>query len=126
MEGVEGVALRVLLVDDDPLTLTVVGRVLAAAGHETLKLASGFGFAVALRRYRPDVVLLDIKMPGLGGAGALRVSRELESGVQPKIILHSGLSTAELEALAAELEVHAYLSKPASPQAILAAVEPAA
>lgn len=121
-------ALRVLIVDDDPLTLLTVRRALEGAGHQTSELSSGFGFTVALRNFEPDVVLLDVNMPGLGGAGALRSARELGDllGRQPRILLHSGAGPAELKALAEELAADGYVCKPATFKALVEAVEKAA
>ncbi len=119
------VSRRVLIVDDDPLTVRTVRRVLNSAGHVTSELTSGFGFAVALRSFSPDVVLLDVNMPGLGGAGALKSAREMDI-CGPRILLHSGLGDAELQELTERLSADGFVRKPASSQELLAAVEPAA
>jgi DNA-binding response OmpR family regulator len=119
------VSRRVLIVDDDPLTVNAVRRILQSAGHVTSELSSGFGFAVALRSFDPDVVLLDVHMPGLGGAGALKSAREMDiSG--PRILLHSGLGDVELRSLSDELSADGFVCKPASSQDLLAAVDAAA
>ena len=121
-------ALRVLIVDDDPLTLLTVRRALETAGHQTSELSSGFGFTVALRNFHPHVVLLDVNMPGLGGVGALRSARELGDllGHQPRILLHSGAHPEELKSLAAELSADGYVCKPATFEELVSAVEQAA
>lgn len=118
-------ALRVLIVDDDPLTLRTVQRVLRHAGHETSALSSGFGFAEVLRAFEPDVVLLDVNMPGLGGSGALRSAREIGAfrGRQPRIVLHSGLGATELKHISDALAADGYLCKPASQKQLLDALE---
>ena len=118
--------LRVLVVDDDPLTLATVRRVLRKAGHTTAELDGGFGFAMKLHKFEPDVVLLDINMPGLGGIGALKSARKLNPIVdgRPRIILHSGRSPEELEETCTELGADGYLCKPASREQLLAAIAP--
>jgi len=64
---------RILIADDALLVRTVLRRVLADAGHELAAEASSGEEAVALfARHRPDVAILDISMPGMGGLDALR------------------------------------------------------
>ena len=107
--------LRALVVDDDPLTLEAVRRVLALAGHQVRVLSGGFGFACALRDFEPDVVLLDIHMPGLDGRGALRAARELQQirPGRPLVYLHSGLSAEHLDELCREIGADGFICKPA-------------
>jgi len=120
-----GDALRVLVVDDDPLTRLVVRRALEFAGHDLSELSSGFGFTLALRDFRPDVVLLDVNMPGLGGVGALRCARELLDMGQhrPRILLHSGAHSEELRALVVEYGASGFVRKPARLRELVHAVE---
>ncbi len=90
-----------------------------ASRHE-----SGFGLAVAIRQSRPDLVLLDLDMPGLGGEGALRALRALDPGygIDVKVILHSGITADELAAVALRSGAVGWLRKPATPAQILAEV----
>lgn len=119
---------RVLVVDDDPLTLRTIRRVLERAGHRARVLDGGFGFAMALREFDPDAVLLDVSMPGLDGGAALKSARELRllDEARPRIILHSGRSETDLAALCEAIGAHAYLRKPAPNAEILAVIEPPA
>lgn len=121
-----GVSLRVLVVDDDPMTLHTVRAMLREAGHVTAELEGGFGFASSLRDFEPDVVLLDINMPGLGGIGALRSARELQglADTHPRIILHSGRSPEELDETCREVDADGYIAKPASMEELLSAIDP--
>ncbi|MCR9165010.1 MAG: response regulator [Nannocystaceae bacterium] len=116
--------LRVLIVDDDSLVRTTLSLMLEGAGHVVSTLESGFGLAVAFRSLRPDIVILDVNMPGLGGCGALRTARELcEDSVQPKVLLHSGRSAEELSEIARGACADGFLQKPASRSTVLAALD---
>jgi len=118
------VRLRVLVVDDDLLTLNTLERILVRAGHEVSLLDGGFGFAVALHQFKPDVVLLDMNMPGLTGAAALTSARELATlgDQRPRIILHSGKPDSELQEMCKALRADGYVRKPASSATLLEAI----
>jgi two-component system response regulator ResD len=69
-------ALRILVVDDEPAMVGALGAVLGQAGHRIVPAYDG---AEALERFQseaPDLVLLDLAMPGLDGAAVCRTIRE--------------------------------------------------
>jgi PAS domain S-box-containing protein len=71
-------SLRVLLVDDDELIQQTVLHMLEALGHSPRLATSGeAALAILESGYRPEVVILDMNMPGLGGRGTLPRLREL-------------------------------------------------
>ena len=70
--------LRVLLVDDDDLIQSSVQMLLEVLGHEAASAMSGEdALALIEGGYRPDLVIMDMNMPGLGGAGTLPRLRRL-------------------------------------------------
>jgi len=95
--------LRVLVVDDDPITLDILGAVLSEAGFEVGLHNTPFGTAQIMRRDRPDVVLVDVEMPALKGDTIItNLRRNLSPGdacADTEFILYSGTRAAELEAL---------------------------
>jgi two-component system, OmpR family, response regulator AdeR len=115
----------ILVVDDDHLTRQVVVATLTRAGHVVHTHDSGFGLAVAVHHWRPDVVLLDVNMPGLSGTRSLEAAARLdpEYGLETRVLLHSGAPVDELQALASRVGAHGSLAKPARPVEIVAAVE---
>ena len=69
---------EVLLVDDDPLIQVTMGMMLEALEHRVRVASSGEGALRLLANdYRPQVVIMDLNMPGLGGLGTLPRLREL-------------------------------------------------
>lgn len=58
---------KFLVVDDDETHLLAVGAWLRSVGHQVVTLSSPFGTGRAVIQERPDVVLLDLQMPGLSG-----------------------------------------------------------
>lgn len=67
---------RLLLIDDDPSLLEILGDYLSHAGHEVETAATGSAGLRAAQTAEPDLVLLDVAMPGLDGWQVLRSLRE--------------------------------------------------
>jgi two-component system, sensor histidine kinase ChiS len=65
------VAFHVLMVDDDELSVRLVQRVLEVRGFSVESAASGMEALAAIDRRRPDVIILDIMMPGMTGVEVL-------------------------------------------------------
>lgn len=65
----------VLVVDDSPTIRAVLGKMLAQNGHVVLKAADGESALEIARRDRPDLIFLDIVMPGMSGFAVLRSLR---------------------------------------------------
>ncbi|MBV5332248.1 response regulator, partial [bacterium] len=60
---------KLLLVDDDPSLLETLGDFLTFEGYEVLCAASGEEALVKMRPFQPDLIILDMGMPGMGGTG---------------------------------------------------------
>jgi len=63
---------RILVVDDDPRNLRLAVTVLEQAGHEVLSAEGGAEGVEAALAHAPDLVLMDMQMPGMDGVSALR------------------------------------------------------
>jgi len=68
--------LQVLLVDDDDLVQSAMQTILGLMGHRVTAALSGCAALDGLDACRPDVVILDLNMPGMGGAETLRRLRQ--------------------------------------------------
>ena len=115
----EEVSKRVLVVDDEPKIVEVVGDYLRSAGFSVTYAADGER-AVALARARPpDLVVLDLGLPGLDG---LDVARDLRRASPVPIIMLTARGAETDRVLGLELGADDYLVKPFSPRELLARV----
>lgn len=97
--------LKVMIVDDDPVALEIASAILESQGHEVVARETALGTAVAVLRECPDVVVLDIRMPGISGHELLKVlqAQDLAQGEEPTAyIFYSGMERAELERVVEE------------------------
>ena len=112
--------LLVMIVDDDPMILQVSAAVLERRGHRVIKRASAIGTSVAISREQPDVVLLDVNMPGLSGD---RLAKLVQPGGKPTVILYSGIFVDELEELARSCGAAGVIPKNGDSQHLVQQVE---
>lgn len=114
---------RVLVIDDEPDIRTLVNLTLTREGYEVSVAADGAEGLRLLTEFRPDVVLLDLRMPVVNGWRFLEMAREageLENVRVVAISAHTGKPAAE-DAKAAGCD--AYISKPFTTEELLEAVE---
>ena len=113
---------RVLVVDDDPFTRKLLDRQLSAAGYRVTAAADGESAWEELKKTPPDLVLLDIRLPGIDGLEILEwIRRESESRRLPVIML-SGLDRPREVVRGLELGANDYVTKPVSMPVLLARI----
>ena len=113
---------RVLIVEDEPSFVEALEVSLGAEGFEVLSAADGRRGVEAFREGRPDVVLLDLMLPGLPGLDVLRAIRR-ESDV-PVIVVSAKDAEADVVA-ALELGADDYVTKPYSVRELVARIRAA-
>jgi len=104
---------RVLLIDDDLMIVQALTLRLTSAGHEVLAAHDGAQGLAEMKRQRPDLVLLDIRMPGMDGLTMLKRVREDEALRQIPVIVLSASHDDRKQAL--ELGARFFLEKPYDP-----------
>ncbi|MEX2527894.1 MAG: response regulator [Gemmatimonadota bacterium] len=111
---------RVLLVEDDPITAALVEHRMGRSGFQVTVETDGLSAMKRLKSDPPDLLILDIQLPGLDGFGVLKRLREdpTTRGV-PTLMLTSMGSDRDV-ARAFELGANDYLVKPFSPNELLA------
>ena len=105
---------RVLVVDDDKTNLELFMDFLAAGGYECLNAGNGEDAIEIARREHPDLVLLDIQLPGMDG---LTVARTLKNDEETKDIKVVALTACVMEKgneIFMSKALDGYISKPVS------------
>jgi two-component system KDP operon response regulator KdpE len=118
--------LRVLVVEDEPEVRRVLSSCLRQSGHEAVNAATGEEAISLALRDRPDVILMDLGLPGMSGLEAATVIKQNKEISEIPIIALSARPPKAWKEKALEAGISIYLSKPASlaeiTQAIAAAV----
>jgi two-component system cell cycle response regulator len=114
---------RILVVDDEPTSLRLLAGILQGDKYEVLEAADGKAAIIETYKSFPDVILLDVLMPGLDG---IKVTRELKGDPRTKnipIILVTSLEGIENKFTGLEAGAEEYLTKPVKPVEVLARVK---
>ncbi len=108
---------RVLLVDDDENIVQLVKMYLERDGYQVTPAYDGQEALEAARHVRPDIVVLDLMLPGVGG---LEVCRELRRDTNVPIIMLTARTTETDKLTGLDMGADDYVTKPFSPRELLA------
>ncbi|MFH9815952.1 response regulator transcription factor [Streptomyces sp. NPDC017230] len=111
-------ARRVLVVEDDPTVAEVVTGYLARAGYEVEHTADGLAALEAVAAIRPQLIVLDLMLPGLDGLEVCRRLRACGGPPVPVVMLTARGEEAD-RILGLELGADDYLTKPFSPRELV-------
>lgn len=103
---------KILLVDDNALSCEVLADVMQTWGYEVYKLFVGTGVYEFVLRYRPDIILLDVMLPGMNG---FEVCRRLKGSVDTfpiPVIMLTVLDDVEDRIRAFDVGADAFITKP--------------
>ena len=109
----------ILVVDDEPKIVTLARDYLEHAGFAVLTTADGRDALATVRQRRPDLVVLDLGLPGLDG---LDVTRELRRDSSVPIVMLTARDDEVDKLLGLELGADDYITKPFSPRELVARV----
>ena len=109
----------ILVVDDDPDLRKLIGDFLAGHGYRVDVAENAAAMRQAIDRQRPDLVILDVMMPGEDGLSA---ARRLVTGKGPPVIMLSALGSDTDRIIGLEVGADDYLPKPCNPRELLARV----
>src|SRR5258706_4766493 len=111
----------ILVVDDDPTVSDVVRRYLERAGYQVMLAPDGPAALTAFARHRPDLVVLDLMLPGIDGLEVCRRLRGRADGVP--IVMLTALGEESDRVLGLPLGADDYVTKPFSPRELVLRVQ---
>ncbi len=114
---------RVLVVDDEPMIVSLLSTVLREKGWDVTEARSGTDGIDQLDRARFDVIITDLVMPGESGIDLLRAAKEIHPDVE--VILMTGYATADTAIEAMRNGAFHYLMKPLKLEEVVTLVEKA-
>ncbi len=114
-----GASRRILVVDDNVDAAAILSILLRQHGHEVHTVHDGVSALHATEGFRPDIILLDIGMPGMSGYEVARRLRERASDPHPLIVAVTGWGTQDERQRAAEAGFDLHLVKPVDEDQIL-------
>ena len=109
----------VLVVDDEPIVREVVVRYLAREGHRALEAVDGDSAREAIERSEPDLVVLDVMLPGTDG---LELCRWIRASSELPVIMLTARGEEADRIVGLELGADDYVTKPFSPRELAARV----
>jgi len=111
----------ILVVDDEPINIRVLHAYLARAGHQILEAQSGQE-ALEKAGQQPDLILLDVMMPGMDGLETCRQLKQQDATRNIPVIFLSALSDSEFKTKGLEAGGVDYVIKPFDSKELLARV----
>src|SRR5512142_1108234 len=120
IDGLKIEGLKILVVDDEPAVTNLLAYNLRKANYEVLTAADGLAALDAARQQQPDLILLDLMLPGIKG---LDVCRELRKTSAVPIIMVTALGEEIDRVVGLELGADDYITKPFSVREVLARVK---
>lgn len=109
---------RVLLVDDDEKVLKIFRLKLRAFGHEVITATNGQDAITLAKSEKPDIVVMDVIMPGMSGLEALQAIRTFSE--LPVIVISARTDNADK---ALSLGANSFLSKPFNPDELVKRIQ---
>ena len=110
---------RILVVDDDPDLRRLIVEFLATHGYQVTAAENAAAMRAAIDLQAPDLIILDVMMPGEDGLSA---ARRLAAGPAPALIMLSALGSETDRIIGLEIGADDYLAKPCNPRELLARV----
>lgn len=113
---------KILLVDDDPDIVTSISATLADSGAEIRVCRDGTAAVEEFPKFKPDLVILDMMLPGRSGFLVLEKIKP-RGAAEPKVIMITGNPGSRHKQYATTLGVNVYLNKPFRMEKLTGAVE---
>jgi response regulator RpfG family c-di-GMP phosphodiesterase len=102
---------KVMILDDNIISLMVVEELLVAHGYDVVKLSAPHGIKAKVDYEQPDVLLVDVQMPRLAADDLIDGLQNAPEHEDLVIVIYADLDPAELEKICQAKDIHGYFSK---------------
>jgi CheY-like chemotaxis protein len=109
---------KILVIDDDPQVQTLLRAVALSLKHDTVSAFDALQGPMLARREKPDLIVLDINMPGGTGYRVLKQLRGMAETFETPILVHTSVPRDQVDEKIRESPVTFVLSKPATPEQV--------
>jgi len=113
---------KILIVDDESINVELMSRLMSRANYAVATAANGEAALQAVVRDKPDVILLDVNMPGLSGLEVCRALRSDAATAAIPVIMVTAKAEETDRIVGLELGADDYVAKPFSPQELVARI----
>ena len=114
---------RILIVEDSPVSLTLLTQLLKAHGYEVLGTPEGLQALDLAREEQPDLILMDIRLPDISGLEVTRLLKQDDRTKAIPIIAVTALASPEYDRRGLESGCDAYIPKPITLGSFLRTIE---
>jgi DNA-binding response OmpR family regulator len=103
---------RILVVDDEPDLLVLLEEHLSQEGYEVVTATTGMQAITRAREERPDIILLDVMMPGVSGFDVCNILQDFPETAQIPIIFLTAVAETRRKVMGLNLGANDYITKP--------------
>ena len=111
---------HILVVDDEPVTRQSLTDILRLEGYNVASVPNGEAAIDYIRMYTVELMILDLRMPGMSGLEVIKVTSQLSPDTEIILLTAHGSMETAVEAL--RQRIHDYLLKPATPAQVIESV----
>jgi CheY-like chemotaxis protein len=115
--------MKILIIEDDPTSLKLTSEVLQAGGHVVMLAASADQAIYSIKAVKPDIILLDVRLPGIKGLAVARQCREEPETHGVPIIAITAFSEEHSRDEAMKAGCDAYIVKPINTRTLSQQIE---
>ena len=114
---------KILIVDDEPQVLKMMVKLLESHGYETAAAFDGFEAGIRVMEFEPDLMVLDLVMPGMDGFEVCKRIKENPGTSRIKVLAVTGFDTDENRVRIIKAGADGYLTKPLETGELIQEVE---
>ncbi len=114
--------MKVLFIDDDSMMLRMASFIMKKGGHQAVTAESGAEGIELIKENAPDVVFIDVEMPGMNGFETLEALNAEGALSGTRVYMMSGTVTGDVESQAKSLGAAGVIDKPLNAAEVLGAV----